>query len=105
MLFSLPLPCVHRIDKDASGAVTGITATLNPGGDVKKTKLKLTWLAQVEGLVKLKLEDFDYLISKKKVGGEKGSGGQGEGKWEEGTAGWQGGSLGCNVPSRNFLLL
>jgi hypothetical protein len=53
----------------ASGAVTAIEAALNLAGDVKATKLKLTWLADVPQLVPLTLTDFDYLITKKKVGG------------------------------------
>jgi len=36
-------------------------------GSVKSTKLKLTWLPKLEELVPLKLVDFDYLITKKKV--------------------------------------
>ncbi len=38
---------VRSVSKDGSGAVTGATMELNPGGDPKKTRLKLTWLAQV----------------------------------------------------------
>jgi hypothetical protein len=34
---------------------------------VKTTKLKITWLADIEELVPLSLVEFDYLISKKKV--------------------------------------
>ena len=34
---------------------------------MKKTKLKLTWLADIPELVPLTLVDFDYLITKKKV--------------------------------------
>ena len=34
---------------------------------MKKTKLKLTWLADIGDLVPLRLVDFDHLISKKKL--------------------------------------
>ncbi len=40
---------------------------LHLDGDVKKTKLKLTWLADIFDLVPLRLVDFDHLISKKKL--------------------------------------
>ena len=40
---------------------------LHLDGDVKKTKLKLTWLADISDLVLLRLVDFDHLISKKKL--------------------------------------
>lgn len=49
--------------------MTAVTAELHLAGDFKKTKLKLTWLADVPDLVPLVLTDFDYLITKKKVGG------------------------------------
>jgi glutamyl-tRNA synthetase len=71
-------------------AVTALRGRLNLAGDVKRTKLKLTWLpapdearaaaegaapeaaplraaAACAGLVPLRLSDFDYLITKKKV--------------------------------------
>lgn len=69
----LPVGCcccccvLQSITKDASGQVTGATAELNLAGDFKKTKLKLTWLADVPDLVPLTLTEFDYLITKKKV--------------------------------------
>lgn len=47
--------------------MTAVGAELHPSGDFKKTKLKLTWLADVQDLVPLVLTDFDYLITKKKV--------------------------------------
>ena len=40
---------------------------LHLDGDVKKTKLKLTWLADISDLVPLRLVEFDHLISKKKL--------------------------------------
>jgi len=58
---------LQSVTKDSSGQVTAVTAELNPGGDFKKTKLKLTWLADVTELVPLVLTEFDYLITKKKV--------------------------------------
>eukprot|EP00195_Chlamydomonas_chlamydogama_P010601 CAMPEP_0202902822 /NCGR_PEP_ID=MMETSP1392-20130828/17067_1 /ASSEMBLY_ACC=CAM_ASM_000868 /TAXON_ID=225041 /ORGANISM="Chlamydomonas chlamydogama, Strain SAG 11-48b" /LENGTH=734 /DNA_ID=CAMNT_0049589629 /DNA_START=191 /DNA_END=2395 /DNA_ORIENTATION=- len=58
---------LKKIHKDAAGVVTAIDADLHLEGDFKKTKWKLTWLAQSEELVELQLSDFDYLITKKKV--------------------------------------
>lgn len=60
---------LQGITKDAAGQVTAVTAELHLAGDFKKTKLKLTWLADVPDLVPLVLTDFDYLITKKKVCG------------------------------------
>jgi len=37
---------LQSISKDASGAVSGLDVALHLEGDVKKTKWKLTWLAQ-----------------------------------------------------------
>lgn len=49
--------------------MTALGGVLNLDGDVKKTRLKLTWLAAVDccETVALQLVDFDYLITKKKV--------------------------------------
>ncbi|GLC51783.1 hypothetical protein PLESTB_000547800 [Pleodorina starrii] len=61
---------ITSITKDpATGAVTALGGKLNLGGDVKKTRLKLTWLAAVPQceVVTLQLLDFDHLITKKKV--------------------------------------
>jgi glutamyl-tRNA synthetase len=55
------------VERDASGGITAVAAELNLAGDVKATKLKLTWLPDVPELVPLKLCDFGYLITKKKV--------------------------------------
>jgi hypothetical protein len=54
--------------KGPDGQVTALTGQLHLAGDFKKTRLKLTWLADVPELVPLTLTDFDYLITKKKVG-------------------------------------
>jgi len=58
---------VKSIERGADGSVTSLSGELNLAGDVKKTKLKLTWLADIPELVPLTLVDFDYLITKKKV--------------------------------------
>jgi hypothetical protein len=49
------------------GVITELVGELNLEGSVKTTKLKITWLADIEELVPLSLVEFDYLISKKKV--------------------------------------
>ena len=59
--------CWQRVDRDADGSVSRLEGVLHLGGDVKKTKLKLTWLADISDLVPLRLVDFDHLISKKKL--------------------------------------
>lgn len=58
---------IKEIKKDEAGNVIGLTGVLHLDGSVKTTKLKLTWLPDMNELVKLQLVDFDYLISKKKV--------------------------------------
>jgi glutamyl-tRNA synthetase len=63
---------LQGITRGADGSVTSLSGDLNLAGDVKKTKLKLTWLADIPELVPLTLVDFDYLITKKKVSRERG---------------------------------
>ncbi|KAF5833287.1 tRNA synthetases class I, catalytic domain-containing protein [Dunaliella salina] len=58
---------VKSITKDPSGVVTSMDVALHLEGDVKKTKWKLTWLAQSDELVDLCLLDFDYLVTKRKI--------------------------------------
>lgn len=41
---------IRTITRDSAGAPTAITAELHLEGDFKKTKLKLTWLADVRGV-------------------------------------------------------
>ncbi|KAH9900967.1 glutamate-tRNA ligase [Cubamyces lactineus] len=53
-----------------SGIITAIEMELHLEGDFRKTKKKITWLAQPAGehaLVETTLLDHDYLITKKKV--------------------------------------
>lgn len=55
---------------DASGVVTAIEMDLHLDGDFKKTKKKITWLAQPTTeykLIPVTLLDHDYLITKKKL--------------------------------------
>ncbi|KAI3445504.1 hypothetical protein Pfo_002169 [Paulownia fortunei] len=58
---------VKEIKKDENGIVTQLVGVLHLEGNVKKTKLKLTWLPDSSELVRLSLVDFDYLITKKKL--------------------------------------
>ena len=46
--------------------IKSIECELNPEGDVKTTKLKMTWLANWKELVPVVIKEFDYLITKKK---------------------------------------
>lgn len=50
--------------KNSDGSLVG---KLHLEGDFKKTKLKLTWLADTEDKVDVDLVDFDHLISKDKL--------------------------------------
>ena len=55
---------------DSSGIVVALTMDLNLAGDFRKTKKKITWLAQPNpphSLVHVTLLDHDYLITKKKL--------------------------------------
>lgn len=58
---------VTKLTTDASGAVTHVEARDDPTGDFKKTKLKVTWLADVPDLVPVTLVEFDHLLSKPKL--------------------------------------
>jgi glutamyl-tRNA synthetase len=53
--------------KTENGIITQLVGELHLEGSVKLTKLKLTWLPDIEDLVSLSLVEFDYLITKKKV--------------------------------------
>eukprot|EP00192_Tetraselmis_astigmatica_P007072 CAMPEP_0117656620 /NCGR_PEP_ID=MMETSP0804-20121206/4900_1 /TAXON_ID=1074897 /ORGANISM="Tetraselmis astigmatica, Strain CCMP880" /LENGTH=718 /DNA_ID=CAMNT_0005463031 /DNA_START=7 /DNA_END=2163 /DNA_ORIENTATION=- len=57
---------IRKISKGANGVVTALEGELNPQGDFKKTKLKLTWLADMGELVDLQLLEFAQLITKAK---------------------------------------
>lgn len=58
---------IRRVHKGDGGAVTAIDADLHLEGDFKKTRLKLTWLAECESLVPLRLVEFGPLITKPKA--------------------------------------
>jgi glutamyl-tRNA synthetase len=65
---------VEKIQKDASGKVTGVTLKLHLEGDFRKTKKKLTWISalppvdnKAHDVVDIELLDYDYLITKKKL--------------------------------------
>ncbi|KAL6850474.1 hypothetical protein ACP4OV_021101 [Aristida adscensionis] len=53
--------------KMENGTITQLVGELHLEGSVKSTKLKLTWLPDIEDLVPLTLVEFDYLIKKKKL--------------------------------------
>ncbi|KZT71351.1 glutamyl-tRNA synthetase [Daedalea quercina L-15889] len=63
---------VRSTTKDAAGVITHITMDLHLAGDFRKTKKKITWLADpgahpAHALVDATLLDYDYLITKKKL--------------------------------------
>ena len=53
--------------KDSNGRVIGLEGDLHLEGDFKKTKKKLTWLSVDAPLVPLRLLDYGFLITKKKI--------------------------------------
>lgn len=60
----------YAAQNDANGEkpeVTLVEAEDFPAGDFKKTKLKVTWLANVPDLVPTQLVEFDFLLSKPKL--------------------------------------
>jgi glutamyl-tRNA synthetase len=55
---------------DSFGTITALNMELNLDGDFRKTKKKITWLAQPSAahpLVDATLIDYDYIITKKKL--------------------------------------
>ncbi|KAL4564316.1 hypothetical protein LXL04_028376 [Taraxacum kok-saghyz] len=58
---------VKEIKKGENGNVTELVGVLHLEGSVKTTKLKLTWLPEINELVPLSLVEFGYLITKKKL--------------------------------------
>lgn len=61
---------VRSKEKNADGKFTSVVVDLNLEGDFRKTKKKITWLAQPtpeDLLASVALVDFDYLITKKKL--------------------------------------
>ncbi|KAJ0800642.1 putative glutamate--tRNA ligase [Helianthus annuus] len=58
---------VKEINKGPDGIVTELVGVLHLEGSVKTTKLKLTWLPEIDELVPTTLVEFGYLITKKKL--------------------------------------
>jgi glutamyl-tRNA synthetase len=61
---------VRQKQIDASGKVLSLAMELHLEGDFRKTKKKITWLAEstpVHSLPTVTLTDFDYIITKKKL--------------------------------------
>ncbi|KAF8163408.1 glutamate-tRNA ligase [Crassisporium funariophilum] len=61
---------VRSKEVDSSGTIVSVTMDLHLEGDFRKTKKKITWLAQAtpeHPLPSVALVDFDYLITKKKL--------------------------------------
>jgi glutamyl-tRNA synthetase len=57
---------VNKI-RDAAGTLIGLEATLNVAGDFKKTKKKITWIANTEDTIPVQVIEFDFLITKAKM--------------------------------------
>ncbi|RLN87464.1 hypothetical protein BBJ28_00019378 [Nothophytophthora sp. Chile5] len=59
---------IKKLNKAADGkTITSVEAENYPEGDFKKTKLKVTWLADVPDLVPITLVEFDHLLNKPKL--------------------------------------
>ncbi|XP_025816831.1 glutamate--tRNA ligase, cytoplasmic-like [Panicum hallii] len=58
---------IIKENKTESGVITQLVGELHLEGSVKLTKLKLTWLPDIEDLVSLSLVGFDFVITKKKL--------------------------------------
>merc|ERR1719197_2378443 len=54
---------IRKISKNDNGEISEIQADLHLQGDFRKTKRKLTWLANDEHLVSVKLLEYDSLIT------------------------------------------
>jgi len=57
---------ITKIVKNEAGVPISAVATLNPSGDFKKTKYKVTWVAVNPKNVNLTFVEFDHLLTKKK---------------------------------------
>ncbi|ODV58259.1 glutamate--tRNA ligase GUS1 [Ascoidea rubescens DSM 1968] len=58
---------VNVVKDETSEVVKEIQGKLNLQGDFRKTKKKITWLANTDDKVELDLVDFDHLITKDKL--------------------------------------
>lgn len=58
----------HSINPLKLKTVASIELELHLQGDVKKTKKKVTWLSTDQDMIPVELVDFDYLITKDKLG-------------------------------------
>jgi len=57
---------ISKVQKE-NDQVVGLEGAYDPDGDLKKAKKKLTWLADCEDLLPVKLVEFDYLITKETI--------------------------------------
>ncbi|CAI2162654.1 6946_t:CDS:10 [Funneliformis geosporum] len=60
------IKAIHKSDTNPS-IVIGLELQLHLEGDFKKTKKKITWLADTRSVSEVVLIDYDYLINKKKL--------------------------------------
>lgn len=59
-----------KLTRDEHGNVTSIEAALNPSGNVRTTKKKLTWLSDDQDLVPIEIQEFEYILTKKSLSPE-----------------------------------
>ncbi|XP_010687370.1 glutamate--tRNA ligase, cytoplasmic-like [Beta vulgaris subsp. vulgaris] len=58
---------IKEMKRDETGTIVQLIGVLHLEGSVKATKLRLTWLPEMDELVRLQLVEFDYLITKEKL--------------------------------------
>lgn len=57
---------IRHIAKNDAGIPISATLVLNPQGDVKKTKYKLTWVPENPNAPVIELREYEHLLTKKK---------------------------------------
>src|ERR1051325_930355 len=57
---------IHKSETNPD-IITGLELQLHLEGDFKKTKKKITWIADTSNVSEVILTDYDYLINKKKL--------------------------------------
>src|SRR6266487_6678762 len=57
---------IHKSETNPD-IITGLELQLHLEGDFKKTKKKISWLAETTNVSEVTLVDYDYLINKRKL--------------------------------------
>ena len=62
---------VRNVQRDEKGQPTTADIVLNPTGDFKKTKSKLSWVADIDTNRRVLVKEFEHLLLKKKPEGDE----------------------------------